>query len=482
MSSKPSLRAKPTTFGQPLAYSHPHLVKRNELTPGIPREDYMDRRRRLMDRLPPGSIVVCLGAPIKYMSASTYRYRPDSDLWYLTGFEEPDVALILEKKSSSRGYWMTLFCAGERSESQGRWDGARTSFEQSKLMFDVDDVQSITKFPSALKSRYSAASYIYTEAQIPKKSVGSRLFDKYMPRMDHLPGDFVTALGRVLDVIPVSKVRQLAPQIMPLRAIKSLSEQAVMRRAGQISGRAHAKVMRFTEEGLSEADIEAHFEYICRRAGAQRLAYVPVVGSGPNGCIIHYTSNNQLVKNGELVTIDAACEYNGYASDITRSYPVSGEFTPPQRDIYSAVLAAQRQLIAECDLSLGNSLQDLHARSCDLLRQELNQLPGFNLSKSDLTRHLYPHYLSHPLGIDLHESQCFDRAARLQEGIVITIEPGVYVPPTSRFPKHYHNIGIRIEDMVLITQSGPVVLSAEAPKEIVDVEGACQGILGLEAF
>jgi len=182
-----------------------------------------------------------------------------------------------------------------------------------------------------------------------------------------------------------------------------------------------------------------------------------------------------------MVLLDAGCEYNGYASDITRTYPSTGRFTPAQAELYTALLSAQKALCKLCNESSGFSLHDLHRKSCQLLKTELNQV-GFGLQTGDLERVLYPHFLSHPIGIDLHESSNFDRSGELKEGMVITIEPGIYVPPTHNFPRHFHDMGIRIEDEVLVGKDRPTVLTVNAPKEIVDVEGACQGLLGLEPF
>jgi len=181
-----------------------------------------------------------------------------------------------------------------------------------------------------------------------------------------------------------------------------------------------------------------------------------------------------------MVLIDAGCEYNGYASDITRTYPANGRFTPAQRDLYAAVLSAQKACIALCTTASGLSLTGLHNESVRLLKAELKQI-GFRLTSGHVEVILYPHFLSHSIGIDLHESGNFDRDAPLKEGMVITIEPGLYIPPHPDYPRAFHNMGIRIEDEVLVQKEHPVVLSVAAPKEIEDVEAACQGSLGLEA-
>ncbi|RXW14043.1 hypothetical protein EST38_g11812 [Candolleomyces aberdarensis] len=476
--------------------------KQHDLTPGIPAEEYESRRRSLMERLPDNSLVVAVAAPVKYMSANIfYKYRQASDFWYLTGLEEPDSAVILEKTSSSKGYRMTIFSSGKDPVKE-KWDGARTSYKDIETMFQADNSVPISTFTSQLKSLVSSHSNVFVD--IPTSTTSSRKNPSSRSLLKYLTTSLRSEPENALDSISSFKRRPLAPEVAKLRSLKSPAEQQLMLKAGTISGRAHAKTMRFAEPGMSESFLAAHFEYICSLNGAQRPAYVPVVASGANSLIIHYTSNNQVIGEDELVLIDAGCEYNGYASDITRTFPASGTFSPPQRDLYTAVLDAQRELVALCSEAKNISLHELHRMSIKLLRQNLNQI-GFNLGfENDLERVLYPHYLSHPIGIDLHESTYIDRNAayvfslvlfcsrlltvdshlvgRLKQGNVITIEPGVYVPPSTNFPKHFHNLGVRIEDEVLVGEDAPIVLTASAPKEIEDVEGACQGRLGFEAY
>ncbi|TFK56263.1 peptidase M24 [Heliocybe sulcata] len=488
--------SKPSEYGQPLFESHPHLVKAIELTPGIPAHEYKRRRKELMDSLPDNSIVVSVAAPVKYMSGQIfYKFRQASDFWYLTGFEEPDAAVILEKTSTSKGYSMTLFCSGKDSAKE-KWEGARTSLEAAASHFRADEALHISSFPSMLKSLLRLYSHVYVDLPPPpppSRRRSSSLTSTPVAASKALLKYLAPGLGpkseleSVVEGISGSKRQPLAQEVAKLRSVKSSWEQGVMREAADISARAHAKTMRFAQPDMPERSIGAHFEYLCALSGAQRPAYVPVVASGANGLIIHYTTNDHIVRDGEMVLVDAGCEYNGYASDITRTFPVSGTFTSAQKDLYQAVLNVQTSLIKACALTSRQntytmpSLNSLHYESCRLLRQELNQL-GFGLQAGDLERELYPHYLSHPIGIDLHESAYNDREEALRPGMVITIEPGVYVPPSPVFPKHFHGMAIRIEDEVLIGEEEPTILSVSAPKEIVDVEGACQGTLGLEPY
>ncbi|KIJ32357.1 hypothetical protein M422DRAFT_213900 [Sphaerobolus stellatus SS14] len=482
-------------YGQPLAKTHSHLMAPHDLTPGIPRSEYEERREKLMESLPEGSLVVCLGGTIKYMSQEIfYKFRQASDFWYLTGFQEPDAALILEKTSQGRrSYKMTLFCEGKNAHKE-KWEGARTGFDDVVTLFGADEARDSSLFYTHLKgllplySRYYVSPYSVQgrrrkrcRSLVPSSSVGTGL-------------SLQEALDRALDEVQSPIPADLKREVARFRAIKSVNEQTVLRKAADISAMAHTKSMRFAnmQPNLPEASLAAHFEYLCTLEGAQRMAYVPVVASGANSLVIHYTSNDNLLQEGDLVLIDAGCEYNGYTSDITRTYPTfpSGRFTTAQAEIYNAVLVALKHCTALCRETSKMSMYDLHVESCKILARELNKL-GFNLREgnagpgnAEVERILYPHFLSHPIGIDLHEAYGNRSSAysSLQAGMVITVEPGIYVPPSSLFPSQYHNIGVRIEDDVLIGKHDPVVLSVNAPKEIVDVEAACQGTLGIGSY
>ncbi|KAI0706938.1 peptidase M24, structural domain-containing protein [Cerioporus squamosus] len=474
---------KPTPYGQPLAASHAHLIRTEETTPGIPQEEYDRRRRELMESLPDDSLVVCVAGQVKYMSGQIfYKFRQSSDFWYLTGFDEPEAAVILEKRpSTSRGYYMRMFSAGTDTAKE-KWDGAKTSPEDVVQYFDADEAEPISAFPFALRSLASTASYVYLD--VPNHSKRSRAFSpkSLVKYLSPSGGMARSEYDNLLDSLSTSRRKALAPEVGRLRAVKSKYEQNVMRQAADISARAHNKVMRFTEPGMSEHAVAAHFEYLCAREGSQRPAYVPVVASGPNGLIIHYTSNNQLIADGEMVLIDAGCEYNGYASDITRTFPANGTFTPQQATLYNAVLTVQKHLVALCTEASGMSIMQIHRESCNMIRKELDRIGfRFPLGAGSLDT-LYPHLIGHHVGIDLHESNHIDKNEPIRAGMVITIEPGVYVPPYTEFPKAFHNIGIRIEDEVLVGKEHPVVISVNAPKEIADIEGSCKGLLGLTPF
>ncbi|KZT13168.1 uncharacterized protein LAESUDRAFT_690390 [Laetiporus sulphureus 93-53] len=481
---------KPSKFGQPLHPSHPHLLKEGEITPGITAVEYEHRRRSLMESLPDGSLVLSFAGDVKYMSGRAYKYRQASDFWYLTGFEEPEAVLVLQKKpSNERGYRAILFHRLP-DPAQAIWDGARTSSGDIVNMFGLDEAKDVQQLPGVLTKLLSDAEHVYVDMPARNnrhRTQGLRSLFKYMGSA------FTSQKGSmqdsVLDSLGALKPRPLAPEVGRLRSIKSTAEQQVMRAAADVSARAHYRTMRFVEPGMSEHDVAAYFEYVCARMGAQRPAYVPVVASGPNALAIHYTANNQLIRENEMILMDAACEYNGYASDITRTFPVSGKFTPAQRELYGAVLHAQKHLITLCTVHSGFSISQIHQKSVEFLRIELAAIGFTDFAQWDgavgskvqkQMGECYPHFVGHPVGIDLHESSHFDRHQPLKPGMVITIEPGLYIPPTPYFPTRFHNLGVRIEDQVLVGEHEPVVLTVNAPKEIDDVEAACQRLLPLQ--
>ncbi|PVF95749.1 hypothetical protein CPB86DRAFT_563159 [Serendipita vermifera] len=507
---------QPNTFGQAHPATHPHLLKSSdELTPGITKLEYHERRKRLMDSLPAGSVVVLRAGNVKYMSKNIfYRFRQSSDFWYLTGFEEPQATVVLEKDASPKGYRMTFFCAPNDARKE-LWDGPVAGISGAKETFGADEAFENYTLLDKLPLILSSSSRIYTDFldSVPSviKTTRKNLMSYLNPSSSYIPpppkpsymrGASSTAdFEAMLYHYGAGKAKQASKEIFKFRRIKSEAERRLMKGAAVRSARAHAMTMQFARPGLSEADIEAHFQYACALSydavdglgsgGCQRPAYVPVVASGRNALTIHYTTNNQMVREGELILIDGGGEWNGYASDITRTFPATGKFTEPQRLLYQAVLNVQKKCISLlCTGSAGPTsiseqlkggemtrltLPNLHRISTQFLTEELVKI-GFKFEpySADVERHLYPHLVGHGVGIDLHESSG-SRDEELVEGQVITIEPGVYVPEDSRYPKEFHNIGIRIEDEVLIEKDHGVVLSASAPKEIVDIEATCQG-------
>ncbi|WVR05690.1 hypothetical protein IAU60_002714 [Kwoniella sp. DSM 27419] len=484
--------SKPPHHGQPNPASHPHLVREGQLTPGVPGEEYENRRRKLMEYLGDGAKVICMGGTVRLMSQSIfYRFRQSTDFYYLTGLHEPDATVVLESAPNTpRGYKYTLFVP-PKDAHDAIWDGERAGVEGAIDIFGADEAYPNTSLSTFLPNLLSVSAGQSVYAALPPKpspSASSQPFQPPSPRRrSSLLKLFSSASSSELNpsdpphlllaaALSSEHAQALEKPIQQLRMVKSPLELKMMKRAAEISSHAHTRVMRHAREGVRERELEAVFEYECALQGSERQAYVPVVASGANALVIHYTRNDCVLDSNDLVLIDAGCEYNMYTSDITRTFPVSGRFSAPQRDLYEAVLNAQKECIRRCTVEGNVSLSELHRASCGLLLEELRQI-GFKLTVGDVERTLYPHFLSHHLGSDLHDCPTRDRSGLLVEGNVISIEPGVYVPFDNRFPKHFHGLGVRIEDEVAFTKDGPLVLSANAPKEVVDVEAACQGLL-----
>ncbi|CAE7216626.1 unnamed protein product [Rhizoctonia solani] len=485
-------------YGQPLHDSHPHLIQPGELTPGIPSSEYADRRSRLVDSLPIGSVILCTSAELKYMSSNIfYKFRQSSNFWYLTGIEEQDAAMILQKTPDRKGYKMYL-CVKEKDPYDELWHGARTGVEESVAIFGADEGFSITILHKVLDLVLKDAKYFY--ADIPPHLTPTQIAQPSPKGLLSFlsPNQSSTAEATMMSVLEKHKPRSLHKEVMKLRKVKSPAERLVMRKAADVSGTSHAKASpnapqfltkdvltgflridhEIRERGADRGAVGRSFRvFVCSAGGAE--ARVCARSCYKNALAIHYTNNDSRLKEGELVLMDAGCEFDGYASDITRTFPVgpAGKFTSPQRELYAAILEVQKHLITLCTEESRESMNSLHNQSVDLLKKSLRRA-GFDLGVGGkLIDRLYPHYLTHPIGIDLHEGNT-ERHQYLVEGQVITIEPGIYVPADPIFPKWFHNIGIRIEDQVLVERTDPIVLSVNAPKEIVDVEATCQGVLG----
>lgn len=384
---------------------------------------------------------------------------------------------------------MTLFVA-PRQASKELWDGPTCGLDGAVEVFGADHAE--PNDPSVLlhvlKKTLASAEHLYvdmpSQATVPRLSQRTQRFSLHDFLAPPSPTGF-DLFARKTDFDNVVRLlsdrrntHSLQREMDVLRSRKSANELRVMRHAGAISGAAMTEVMRVVRPHLAESEAQAVFEYECARRGAARQAYVPVFASGRNALMIHYVRNDCLIGDQQVLSVDAGCEFAGYASDITRTMPTAadGRFTPAQRDIYEVLLRVLKGCTALATERQGYSLSELHRRSVEMLSSELRAL-GFSLSYGVLERTLYPHYLSHWLGIDLHDTSTVERSTRLQEGMVFTIEPGLYIPDDPAFPKAYRGIGMRVEDDVAVGAAEPYVLSADAPKEVVDIEAVCSGRL-----
>lgn len=432
----------------------------SELNPGI----YAARRARLAEhmRAAGGGVAVIPTAPeVCRNQDNEFPYRFDSYFHYLTGFCEPGATLVLIAGADTRAI---LFCR-EKNEEREIWDGFRYGPAAAQTLTAVDEAhvseELATRLPELLGNQpalwYSMGHSTEWDARIMDalKNVRAQVRSGI-----HAPSD----------------IRDVRMQLDEMRVFKDPHEIATMRHAAVITASAHARAMRTTRPGMFEYEIEAELLHEFRRHGSQFPAYNSIVASGPNACVLHYHANNRKMAAGDLLMIDAGCELNGYAADISRTFPVSGRFEGPARDIYALVLSTQKAALAQC--RTGNDFNTPHDTVVNILAQGLLDLGVLKGSLDEVMdtcayRRFYMHRTSHWLGMDVHDVGTYKHDGQwraLEPGMVLTIEPGCYIRPGDDVPEAFWNIGVRIEDDVLITANGPDVLTSAAPKCIPDIE------------
>ncbi|MEE2824222.1 MAG: aminopeptidase P N-terminal domain-containing protein [Pseudomonadota bacterium] len=433
---------------------------------GISLGEYQARRRQLMNAMEPGSIALIPGASMQRRNRDIdYAFRQDSDLLYLCGFEEPDALLVLVP-GRSQGE-VILFCR-ERDPRAEQWDGGICGPERAVGGFAVDDAFPITDVDDILPGLLEGRRRIYlTMGEYPA-------FDQ------KLLSYVATIRGREAGgAIPPGEFVSLKHLLHEQRLIKSDAEIQLMQKAAEISAGAHIRAMQCCTAQLTEGQLEAELLYEFMRNGARHSAYPSIIGSGNNGCVLHYTNNDAPLQDGNLVLIDAGCEYQHYAADITRTFPVSGLFSPPQRALYNIVLAANEAAIAQC--RPGTPFNAPHEAAVAVMVEgliRLGLLQGTVADNVEAETYLQycPHKSCHWLGLDVHDVGDYRLAEQwrpLQPGMVLTVEPGIYVAqdsPKSEVIEPYLGNGIRIEDDVLITDNGCQVLSRGVPKAAAEIE------------
>ncbi|XP_046416509.1 xaa-Pro aminopeptidase 3-like [Neodiprion virginianus] len=452
-------------YGQPTAATHPHLVREGELLPGIPLEDFKKRRNSLMEKvlkdaflakISTNHILIIPSASKVYMSEKIpYVFRQNTDFLYFTGCQEPDSVLVMTSKGDNCS--SILFVRKKDSHSE-LWDGPRTGIEAALGMFGVDQALPTSEFESYVKSflqenKNTIVWYDNTEIIQPELQTKLHIF-------------LSQSTKQVFD--------SLKTFMHEIRLIKTQPEIELMQKSCEIASTAIANTIEVSKPGVTEHQIFATVDYECRMNGAEYLAYPPVVAGGNNANIIHYITNNQIVNNGDMVLMDAGCEYHGYSSDITRTWPINGTFTPQQRILYEIVLDTQKELITK--LREMPTLDYIFHQMCFLMGQRLQDVglvpKAFVQDKLIAAAYSYcPHHASHYLGMDVHDTGRISRAIKLQPGMIVTIEPGIYVNARNKLaPAEFHGMGIRIEDDILITNNGPVILTRHCPKEIAEIE------------
>ncbi len=452
-----NVSAAELTFGQPVHETHPHILGPQELTPGITAQEYADRRTKLAAQLPDNAIAIVAASDTVFRSGSVfYKFHQDPDFLYLTGFNEPEALAIIAKDATGADHTFHLYVR-EKDAKAEIWEGARSGIQAAKDVFNADETGDVTRLKNTLPEIVGGASRVYTDVTQPDTNQST--LHRFLYGRSKKTTEFAELIGS-------GKVNRLRPLMNDLRAWKSPAEIEVMRKAGKASGRAHTDAMRRT--WTQERQLDAYLRYRFVSHGCESSAFEPVVAGGKNALGIHYVRNDGVLQNDEMVLVDGGGKYGGYIADITRTWPVSGKFTPAQRDLYQAVLNVQRSLVSLCRGTANMSLDKLHNIAEQQLTEQLNQI-GFEISGKDIEA-LFPHHLSHYIGMDVHDTVGYSRKVILQEGHCITIEPGIYVPDDERWPKHFRNMGVRIEDSVAIRDENPYLLTAEAVKDVVDIE------------
>lgn len=419
------------------------------------------RRKRLVRTLQGGIAVIPTAPQVRRNADTHYPYRWDSHFYYLTGFTEPEAVLVVlgDKRPTS-----ILFCRA-RDAAREIWDGRRVGPRRAVAALGVDEAwpmeQLQARLPQLLANRPSLHTPLGQDSTWDQQVMG------WLGQVRDQGRRGVSAPAQLVDV---------RAALDEMRLFKDAEEIRRLKQAAHISAQAHRRAMQATVPGRYEYEIEADILQVFRQAGAYAPAYPSIVAGGANACILHYVENESVLRPGSLLLIDAGCEYQGYAGDITRTFPVNGTFSAAQRDLYQVVLAAQQAALAQ--VKPGKPFKAYHEAALRVLVEGLIHYKLCRgtveavLDSQDYQR-FYMHRTGHWLGMDVHDVGAYalqGRSRPLQAGMVLTVEPGLYVRPGPHVPRAFHHLGIRIEDDVLVTPTGHSVLTAEAPKEVDEIE------------
>jgi Xaa-Pro aminopeptidase len=406
---------------------------------------------------------------------STFVHRFDSSFYYLTGFTEPE-ALMAMRVRTDGSFKATLFCR-PKDPVMEIWNGYRYGPDAAKTQFGFDAAFDLAQLEAQMPELMQNAGAVYYAFGSPGMEAKVEAWMKPTRDLSHR------------GVASIAALHDLNALVDDMRLFKDAAELEVMRRAAQISAEGHTRLMRAAKPGMTEYELEAELLYAFRKGGAQAPAYTSIVATGANACILHYQASNTRLANGDIVLVDAGCELDGYASDITRSFPANGKFSAAQKSIYSLVLEAELVAIAEC--KRGRLVRDMHRASLRVLVEGMLHLKLLDANKVGNAddaienmsyRQFYMHGIGHWLGLDVHDVGSYSEPGTepgadgklpervMRPGMVTTVEPGIYVQPAEGVPEEFWNIGIRIEDDVLITSGAPEVLTVDTPKSIKAIE------------
>lgn len=428
--------------------------------------EYIERRRRLAEAMGKG-IAVLRTAPEQVRNRDAHHpYRFDSYFYYLSRFTEPDAVLVITTDPAPK----TILLCRDKDIEREIWDGFRYGPDGARETFEVDEAYSISEADELLPKLLENQPALYYEVG------GDPAWDNRVIGWLNA----VRAKGRSGVTAP-AEIHDVRTILDDMRLVKDASEIATMKTAARISARAHIRAMQNTKPGLKEYEVEAELLHEFRRSGAQSPAYTSIVAGGPNACVLHYIDNDAVLKDGDLLLIDAGCELNGYASDITRTFPVNGKFSGPQRDIYELVLAAQAAAIEH--VKPGNEWEDPHRAALSILAQgfiDIGLCEGTRdaVIESGDYKKFYMHRTGHWLGMDVHDVGDYKRDGawrKLEPGMALTVEPGCYIRADDDVPEQFWDIGVRIEDDAVVTREGCDIITRDVPKAIAEIETLMAG-------
>jgi Xaa-Pro aminopeptidase len=423
--------------------------------------------KQFMDAIGKDAVAIIPAAHEQTRSYDTeFKFRQDNDFLYLTGFPEPDAIAVISPSNKKNPYTMYV---RPRDPEMETWFGRREGVEGAKKNYGVDKAVSIEKFAKEFGKLLDGHDKLYYRFGLDEKL--DQMILGYLSGQRH---------RRLKTAYPPHTIIDPTLLIGEMRLHKTAEEVELMQKAGDIAAEAHILAMQSCKAGMNESQIESIIEHYFRMNGASGAAYNSIIGGGVNATILHYVENNQVLNDGDLLLIDAGCEYQGYASDITRTFPVNGKFTEAQREVYDVVLDVQLQCIEAT--KIGTTVKQRQDLSIELLTEGMKKIGLLKGKTKDLIKKkaymkYYMHGVGHYLGLDVHDAGRYfsDQQAKnsrpFEVGMVLTVEPGIYVPADDKSaPSKYRGIGIRIEDDVLVTETGNVNLTAKVPKGVEEIE------------
>ena len=426
--------------------------------------EFKQRRKALMRHMKKNAIALLASAPAQVRNRDVeYPYRQDSDFHYLTGFDEPEAVAVFAP-GREQGEFI-LFCR-KYDETKAIWTGKHAGLEGAKEKFGADEALPIEDFAETLPTLLDGKQTVNYPIGVDKE-----LDRQVMAAVNTLRGKTRTGAKPPEEFVALDRL------VHEMRLFKSPDEIQTMRRAVEVSVHAHKRAMQVCRPGMHEYQIEAEMSHECMRHGLRHSAYPSIVAGGHNACVLHYTENAEQLRDGDLLLIDAGAEFGNYAADITRTFPVNGRYSEPQRLLYDLVLDAQLAAIAK--IRPGNTWIQPHEEAVRVLVKglvKLGLLQGrvYKLIRDEAYKPFFMHRTGHWLGMDVHDVGDYkidDKWRKLEPGMVLTVEPGLYVPPACMdVDEKWRGIGIRIEDDVLVTQKGSEVLSAAMPKTVAEIE------------